>query len=450
MSRIRSLMAAFTLIELLVVIAIIAILAALLLPALAAAREKARRSSCLNNLKQFAVALESYASDYAGYLPSSPGWFGSEQDWCTPDADSCTLGTPSNTNSNGNYHTSGTNYQKQPTIYAGMAFSARVPDGSTETVQIARSYNFGHHTWRTIGYAAKRSDNSVVVSNSGFEAGKLNTTPLGLGMLLNSGHLGEAQSFYCPSGTNMSGDWNDPTQSTFGGQNGGASMLGHWKNAGGFDRDTFLFGDWSNTQISSDRNMISTTYAYRNITLGVDIAWHKGWELDPASAWRGNLYDRCAIPGTKPVIHPKIGQPMFKTQKILGARAIVSDTFSKGVQYDAKGIRATRASVADTADRASYALEAHQDGFNVLYGDGRATWYGDPQQQIIWHQEARTATSMSDLYSRMALNLYYLGSDDTAGYNPFAADLDGAQVKNTPLAVWHLFDVQGGMDVDAN
>ena len=67
----------FTLIELLVVIAIIAILAAILFPVFARAREKARQTSCLSNLKQIALADQMYAQDHdetlASYRSHMPG-----------------------------------------------------------------------------------------------------------------------------------------------------------------------------------------------------------------------------------------------------------------------------------------------------------------------------------------------------------------------------------------
>ncbi|MDR3710345.1 MAG: DUF1559 domain-containing protein [Capsulimonadaceae bacterium] len=72
---------AFTLIELLVVIAIIAILAAILFPVFAGAREKARMSACLSNLKQLGLAYNQYEQDYDETVPCGTNNWGGGNGW---------------------------------------------------------------------------------------------------------------------------------------------------------------------------------------------------------------------------------------------------------------------------------------------------------------------------------------------------------------------------------
>ncbi|MBV9464346.1 MAG: type II secretion system protein, partial [Verrucomicrobiae bacterium] len=70
MTRAIRLFRAFSLVELLVVMAIVAILAGLAFPTLAAMRERGRRVKCMNNIRQIALAMHTYASDHDGFFYS--------------------------------------------------------------------------------------------------------------------------------------------------------------------------------------------------------------------------------------------------------------------------------------------------------------------------------------------------------------------------------------------
>ncbi|NLG36280.1 MAG: DUF1559 domain-containing protein, partial [Lentisphaerae bacterium] len=327
MRRFRRWISAFTLIELLVVVAIIAILAAMLLPALAAAREKARRSSCMNNLKQVAIAMASYTGDYADYLPSWVGWPGNtskDYNWCAMRDGSTDPADRSYCPGGGNHWSYNTHATSYDVYYNHPRADApvRADGGALPTSGTTGTYNALHSAYRTFGWACKNHAGNYPPYN----AGRLNMAPTGIGFFVVGGYLGDVTSFYCPSSDGMPGDKGGE------GDDKGACRLGHWRQAGGVDANTMLFGDWTRPTHATysmytyvARWMVAQShYAYRNVPVSVYRPWCVN--LDDANTR--------TLPGTSPRAIVHVNQPIFKTMRLLGGRAILADAFGKGTMRD--------------------------------------------------------------------------------------------------------------------
>jgi prepilin-type N-terminal cleavage/methylation domain-containing protein/prepilin-type processing-associated H-X9-DG protein len=420
---------AFTLIELLVVIAIIAILAALLLPALAAAREKARRTACKANLQQMGIALTSYTSDYNDYLPSWSGWAGSDpaETWCSSP-------TCSDTHSDPGFAFPGVMYKGKPSdkpmdILGGDGDNTGNPStlAGAAIPFISRCIGFG---W----------DESATTSTGD----DLYCAPNGMGMLLTSGYMADAAIYYCPSAKNMpppyfSKDGGNPHTER------AASSLGDWKSAGGRNADTLHYGDWEGAGLRFDWDnrrvySIYSDYDYRNVPLALHNGWH---ERQDRSSSRGVAGKRLLL-GVKPELALGLHQPIFQSVKQLGARAIISDSFSKAGYRDGASTLwdfnaltgANQPTLDATAEIAGMGILAHRDAYNVLYGDGHVKAYGDPQESIIWWMQSYNGTGG------------YCGVRSSLGMNyPYGTvATSAAAFEYSSFGVWHEFDVAGGID----
>ncbi|HRU06176.1 MAG TPA: type II secretion system protein [Candidatus Brocadiia bacterium] len=429
--------AAFTLIELLVVVAIIAILAAMLLPALAAAREKSRRASCMSSLKQMGSALETYCGDYGQYFPSSHTWGGAtanlnqkyqrfiDDGWYSdparvtgpiPAPDAATA-----SNIDGYVRTG-------PRLHDANATTAG--DNMTFCPSIF---------FRTIFMGQRESQSKNGNLSSYNHQGTLLMAPIGLGFLMTTGMISDARAFYCPS----TGDGIPPDKQTYAnGYQGGASTLSKLRTAGGYSAKVMTHGAWDPFDYNKDMALAvwqltnwrgraaQGGYNYRNVPCIIRTTFN-----DANNDSGEEEYD---LWYTKPRVKVRAGRPLFKTQRILGGRTIVSDTFSR---FDWSG----------SPLEGGCGRYAHIEGYHALYGDGAARWIGDPQQRVMWgfarSADASTTKAMAENLSVNSVARYAF-TRTIWSWLPAGAEINCNLPQGTSVDVWRFFDTQAGIDND--
>jgi prepilin-type processing-associated H-X9-DG protein len=262
---------------------------------------------------------------------------------------------------------------------------------------------------------AFRSDNAPWVP-SAHPRGQLNLAPTGLGLLAFAGYMPDLRSFYCPTGSQF--DWSLNRKSCDNGSTDTTSFIintdvGNLKKLGGVSGWDLTHGDltWVEDYPAAGNGggktfypggaglegtvAIGCSYTYRNqvaIIGGADSpdythvmnAFNVSGQTLPfmtSNCTRADLNKPNMPTGAYPPPYPAFMMalnlcPDRKTQKVLCQYPVIADRFQKAGLQDAYG-------------RVTYpgdGLYGHQEGYNILYGDGSVRWYSDPKQNAIWTQ----------------------------------------------------------------
>jgi hypothetical protein len=179
------------------------------------------------------------------------------------------------------------------------------------------------------------------------------------------------------------------------------------------------------------QNAVLSQYAYRDVPWSPNPTLAEGW---------GFPYSRPYYVSPALIFTPadEMG-PLFKTQRILGGRALAADAFGKNAF--------------EPATWAGPGYYGHRDGYNVLYGDWSAHWWGDPLQKFIWWQslDPSQPNTANGGDTNVVTDLFFGNTPGgtaslTAPGSPTGAYANTPCTTNGSVIQWHMLDLTQGID----
>ena len=206
------------------------------------------------------------------------------------------------------------------------------------------------------------------------------------------------------------------------------------RGAKGHGPENLFFGAYSYASWDAD-DASSNAYGHR-MTIRSQYNYRPNPVAGDSEAWPRYTDYEMVLGGTAPRAKSYYGKQFFPTQRVLGGRALLCDTWERGKVTD----EVTLEMMANGKMGTSAGLQVHKDGYNVLYGDMHAEWYGDPQQRIIWWP-VDLSVGCADDYATM--------HGAAVRYNwvyPPSGDVNTLAESHM---IWHLMDVATGVDTNA-